>query len=137
MAQFVEFLVNHWILSGLWLGLFVILMLYLQAKAGSALSPQQVTLLVNRQDGVIVDIRDSKVFDGGHIVDAINIPLAKLKERLRELEKFREKPVVVVCQLGQQSGDAVKLLEENGFRAVSRMRGGMTEWQTQGLPAVK
>jgi rhodanese-related sulfurtransferase len=137
MAQFVEFLVNHWILSGLWLGLFVILMLYLQAKAGSALSPQQVTLLVNRQDGVIVDIRDSKIFDGGHIVDAINIPLAKLKERLRELEKFREKPVVVVCQLGQQSGDAVKLLEENGFRAVSRMRGGMTEWQTQGLPAVK
>ncbi len=137
MAQFVEFLVNHWILSGLWLGLFVILMLYLQARAGSALSPQQVTLLVNRQDGVIVDIRDSKVFDGGHIVDAINIPLAKLKERLRELEKFREKPVVVVCQLGQQSGDAVKLLEENGFRAVSRMRGGMTEWQTQGLPAVK
>jgi rhodanese-related sulfurtransferase len=137
MAQFVEFLVNHWILSGLWLGLFFILMLYLQAKAGSALSPQQVTLLVNRQDGVIVDIRDSKIFDGGHIVDAINIPLAKLKERLRELEKFREKPVVVVCQLGQQSGDAVKLLEENGFRAVSRMRGGMTEWQTQGLPAVK
>ena len=137
MAQFIEFLMNHWILSGLWLGLFVTLVLYLQAKAGSALTPQQVTMLVNRQDGIILDIRDSKAFDGGHIVDAINIPLAKLKERLKELEKFREKPLVVVCQLGQQSGDAVKLLEESGFSTVSRMRGGMTEWQTQGLPAVK
>ena len=137
MAQFIEFLVNHWILSGLWLGLFVTLILYIQAKAGSALSPQQAVMLVNRQDGVILDIRDSKAFDGGHIVDAINIPLAKLKERVRELEKFREKPLVVVCQLGQQSGDAVKLLEENGYSAVSRMRGGMNEWQTQGLPAVK
>ena len=137
MAQFIEFLMNHWILSGLWLGLFITLIVYLQAKAGSALSPQQATLVVNRQDGVILDIRDSKAFEGGHIVDAVNIPLAKLKERLRELEKFHDKPLVVVCQLGQQSGDAVKLLEENGFSAVSRMRGGMAEWQTQGLPAVK
>jgi rhodanese-related sulfurtransferase len=137
MAQFIEFLMNHWILSGLWLGLSVTFILYLQAKAGSALSPQQATLLVNRQDGVILDIRDSKAFENGHIVDAINIPLAKLKERLKELEKFRDKPLVVVCQLGQQSGDAVKLLEENGFSAVYRMRGGMAEWQTQGLPAIK
>jgi rhodanese-related sulfurtransferase len=111
--------------------------LYLKAKAGSSLSPQQATMLVNRQDGVILDIRDNKTYDNGHIVDAVNIPFAKLKERLKELEKFRDKPLVVVCQLGQQSGDAVKILEENGFTAVSRMKGGMTEWQTQGLPAVK
>ena len=137
MDRFLEFLLNHWILSGLWLGIFVTLVLYLKAKTASALSPHQATLLVNRQNGVILDIRDNKAFDGGHIVDAVNIPLAKLKERLKELEKFRDKPLVVVCQMGHQSGEAVKLLEENGFANVSRMKGGMTEWQTQGLPAVK
>jgi len=44
---------------------------------------------------------------------------------------------VVVCQMGHQSGEAVKTLTENGFSAVNRMKGGMTEWQTQGLPTVK
>lgn len=137
MERFILFLLNHWILSGLWLGLFITLVLYLKARAGSALSPQQATMLVNRQDGVILDIRDNKAYGNGHIVDAVNIPFTKLKERLKELDKYRDKPLVVVCQLGQQSGDAVKLLEENGFTSVSRMKGGMTEWQTQGLPAVK
>lgn len=137
MQQFLEFLLNHWILSGLWLGLFITLIVYLKMKAGSALSPHQVTLLVNRQDGVVLDIRDGKAFEAGHIVDAVNIPLGKLKERLKELEKYREKPLVVVCQMGHQSAEAVKLLEENGFATVSRMHGGMAEWQAQGLPAVK
>lgn len=137
MERFIEFALNHWILSGIWLGLIVTLILYFKLKAGSALSPYQATLLVNRQEGVILDVRDKKNFEGGHIVDAINIPLAKLKERLSDLDKFKEKPLVVVCQMGQQSGDAVKMLEENGFTSVSRMKGGMTEWQTQGLPAVK
>jgi rhodanese-related sulfurtransferase len=137
MARFLEFLLNHWVLSGIWLGLIVTLILYMKAKAGSALSPHQATLLVNRQDGVILDIRDKKTFDAGHIVDAVNIPFTKLGERATELEKYRDKPLVVVCQLGQQSGEAVKLLEEKGFSNVSRMHGGMTEWTSQGLPAVK
>lgn len=137
MAQFLEFFIKHWILSGLWLGLVITFVLYLKAKAGSSLSPQQATMLVNRENGVVVDIRDKKTYDGGHIVDAINIPLAKLKDKITELEKYREKPLVVVCQMGHQSGEAVKLLEESGFASVTRMSGGMTEWQTQGLPAVK
>ena len=137
MDQFFEFLLNHWILSGLWLGIAVTLILYMKAKAGSALSPQQATMLVNRQDGVILDIRDKKAFEAGHIVEALNIPLSKLGERSSELEKFKEKPLVVVCQMGQQSGEAVKLLEGKGFTGVSRMSGGMTEWASQGLPTVK
>ena len=137
MDQFIEFLLNHWILSGLWLAIVITLVVYLKAKAGNSVSPHGATLLVNREDGVILDIRDTKAFEGGHVVDAINIPLAKLGERIKELDKFREKPLVVVCQMGHQSGDAVKILEENGFSAVSRMSGGMTEWQTQSLPTVK
>lgn len=137
MARFLEFLINHWILSGLWLGLFVTLLVYLKAKSGKALSPYQATQLVNRENGVVLDIRERKNYEDGHIVDAVNIPLAKLKERLAELEKFKEKPIVVVCQMGNQSGEAVKLLEGQGFASVARMSGGMAEWQTQGLPAVR
>jgi len=137
MARFLEFLLHHWILSGIWVALAVTLFLYQKAKSGKALSPHQATLLVNRDEGVILDIRDKKAYDGGHITDAINIPLAKLKERAVELEKHRDKTLVVVCQVGHQSGDAVKTLKENGFNAVVRMSGGMAEWQTQGLPTVR
>lgn len=137
MARFFEFLVNHWILTALWLGIFITLIAYLKLKAGKSISPQQATLLINREDGIVVDIRERKDFEKGHIVDALNIPLAKLGERHKELEKHKEKPVIVVCQLGQHSGAAVKTLQEKGFTRVSRMSGGMTEWQSQSLPVVK
>lgn len=94
-------------------------------------------MLVNRSKGVILDIRDRKDFEKGHVVDAVNIPLAKLKERITELEKNKENPIIVVCHMGHQSGEAVKALEADGFTQVSRMSGGITEWKTQNLPLIK
>lgn len=137
MTRFVEFLTNHWILAGLWLALFATLIAYLNSKSGKSISPHQATLLINRQDGVFLDIRERKDFDKGHIVDAINIPLAKLHERITELEKKKDVPIVVVCHTGQTAGEAVKALEAKGFTQVSRMSGGMNEWQLQNLPLVK
>jgi len=137
MVRFFEFLINHWILSGLWAALFAALMFYINSKTGSSVSPQQATMLVNREDGVILDIRDRKEFEQGHIVDAINMPLAKVSERIVELEKKKEHPVVVVCQMGHQSGEVVRQLEERGFTKVSKMSGGMSEWRAQSLPVVR
>ena len=137
MARFFEFLVDHWILSGLWLVLANLLLFYLKSKSGKSVTPQQATMLVNRQDGVIVDIRDRKDFEKGHVVGALNIPLAKLHERITELEKHKDHPLVVVCAMGQNSGEAVRTLEAKGFTQVSKMSGGMAEWHSQSLPVVK
>jgi rhodanese-related sulfurtransferase len=137
MTRFLEFLINHWILTGLWLALFGTLIAYLSAKSARSVSPQQATLLVNRQNGVIVDVRERKDFEKGHIVDAINIPLAKLADRSIELEKHKESPVIVVCGMGQHSGAAVKTLESKGFTNACKMSGGMAEWLAQSLPIVK
>ena len=137
MARLIEFFLNHWILSGLWLAMFGTLLAYMNAKAGKSLSPQQATMVVNRENGVILDVREHKDFEKGHIVDAINIPMAKLAERAVELDKKKANPVIVVCQMGQNSGEAVKLLTERGFSRVNKMAGGMAEWHAQGLPVVK
>ncbi|HAY45136.1 MAG TPA: rhodanese-like domain-containing protein [Gammaproteobacteria bacterium] len=136
MQRFLEFIINHWILASLWIVIFIALIAYLQKKAGKTVGIHEATRLINQDDGVILDIRDKKVFDKGHIVNAINIPLAKLDERITELEKNKNNPLIVVCQMGHQSGDAVKKLEVKGYSQVSRMTGGMAEWQTQGLPLV-
>lgn len=137
MARFVEFAVNHWMLTGLWLAVAIALLAYLNSKIASSLSPHQAVALVNKEDGVVLDIRERKEFDKGHIVDAINIPLAKLAERAVELEKHKEKPVIVVCQHGQHAGEAVKLLHTKGFAKAGKLGGGLSEWQAQNLPVVK
>ncbi len=137
MTRFLEFLVNHWVLSGLWLAAAAALLAYLNSKTGTSLSPNQTVALVNKEEGVVLDVRERKDFEKGHIVEAINIPLAKLSERIVELEKHKDKPIIVVCQHGQSAGEAVKLLHTSGYAKAGKMAGGLAEWQAQNLPVVK
>tara|TARA_B100001063_G_C16462569_1_gene403842 strand:- start:97 stop:513 length:417 start_codon:yes stop_codon:yes gene_type:complete len=137
LEQFIEFIGNHLVLSAIWLATVAAIIFYHQRTASAAVGPQQAVMLINRKDAVVVDIRDKKEFDAGHIVDSINIPLAKLKQRVSELKKHKDKPVLVVCKLGQHSGDAAKTLEEAGHSEVIRLSGGVTEWKSQSYPLVQ
>jgi rhodanese-related sulfurtransferase len=137
MALFLEFLVQQWILVAALLAVVVMLVLHETRKAGPSLSPQQAINLVNTEQGVFLDLRDAADFKQGHIVDAMHIPATKLAERMAELEKYREKPIVLVCKMGQQSGAAGKQLRANGFDKVYKMTGGMMEWGNLQLPLVK
>ena len=101
------------------------------------MSPQELVNLVNKEGAVVLDVRDSKEFASGHIVDAVNVPHAVLESRLAELEKYKEKPVTIVCKMGQHAGTAGTLLRKAGFASVTRLTGGMTEWRNQNLPVVK
>jgi len=125
------------VLSAMWLATVAAIIFYHLRTASAAVGPQQAVMLINRKDAVVVDIRDKKEFDAGHIVDSINIPLAKLKQRVSELKKHKDKPVLVVCKLGQHSGDAAKTLEEAGHSEVIRLSGGVTEWKSQSYPLVQ
>ena len=137
MEQFIEFIGNHLVLSAMWLATVAAIIFYHQRTASAAVGPQQAVMLINRKNAVVVDVRDKKEFDAGHIVDSINIPLAKLKQRVTELKKHKDKPVLVVCKLGQHSGDAAKTLEEAGHSEVIRLSGGVTEWKSQSYPLVQ
>ena len=137
MAQFVEFIGNHLILATMWIITLGAIIMYHKRTGASSVGPQKVVMMINRQDAVVVDVRDKKEFDSGHIVDSINIPLGKLKQRVNELKKHKEKPLVVVCKLGQQSGEAAKTFQETGHAAVFRLSGGIAEWKAQSLPLVQ
>ncbi|MDG2421564.1 MAG: rhodanese-like domain-containing protein [Gammaproteobacteria bacterium] len=137
MAQFIEFIGNHLLLATMWVATLVAIVLHQKKNSATAVTPQRAIMLINREEGVIVDVREKKDFDTGHIVDSINIPLAKIKQRATELKKHNQKPVVVVCKLGQHSGEAAKLLQESGHTEVYRLTGGLTEWKAQSLPLVQ
>ncbi len=106
-------------------------------RGGKGVSPQELVNLVNKEGALVLDVRDSKEFAAGHIVDAVNVPHTALESRLAELEKYKEKPVTIVCKMGQHAGTAGALLRKAGFASVSRLSGGMTEWRNQNLPVVK
>lgn len=136
MALFLEFLAQQWILAAALLAVIVMLFLHESRKSGTGLSPQQAINLVNAEQGVFVDLRDSADFRAGHIVDAMHIPSAKLLNNTGLLEKYRDKPIILVCKMGQSAGPVAKKLHADGFEKVYRMTGGMMEWGNLQLPVV-
>ena len=137
MAQFFEFIGNHLYLSSMWVVTLGVIIMYHQRTASSSVGPQQAVMLINRKEAIVVDVREKKEFESGHIVDSINIPMTKLKQRITEVWKYKDKPMVVVCKLGQHSGQAAKILQEAGHTDVVRLAGGLTEWKAQSLPLVQ
>jgi rhodanese-related sulfurtransferase len=93
--------------------------------------------LINRKDAFVLDVRESNEFKTGHIVNAKLIPLGKLNERVSELEKYRDQPILVVCRSGNRSGAACGILAKQGFTQVYNLAGGMMSWQNNNLPSVK
>jgi rhodanese-related sulfurtransferase len=136
MALFLEFLAQEWLLMTALLAVIVMLIMHESRKSGPSLSPQQAINLVNAQEGVFVDLRDSGEFSKGHIMGAVNIPATKLPERMVELEKYKDKPVVLVCKMGQQASTAGKQLKAANYSQVNKMTGGMMEWGNLQLPTV-
>lgn len=133
---FTDFIAEQWILVSTLAVLAGAFMWTEMHKGGKALSFHEVTRLLNKDEAVLLDVRDKKEFDTGHIVDSIHIAFPKLKERVNELEKHKARMIVVVDKIGQHAGAAGKILKDHGFNVV-RLQGGIAEWTAQNLPLVK
>jgi len=133
---FVEFLGQQWLLVLALIATLGMLFAHESRKSGPAVSPQQAINLVNSDGGVFLDIRDGAEFGRGHIADARHIPLGQLASRQAELAGLEDKPVIVVCKLGQSAGSATRQLREAGFSQAQKMTGGMMEWNAMKLPVV-
>lgn len=137
MDQFIEFVTNHPFLIGTFIILLSLFIRNETRRGGQSVSVQKLVDMVNRENALVLDVRDKKEFESGHIVDAVNIPYGSLETRLDELARHRERPIVVACRMGQHSGAAGTLLRKKGFPNVSRLTGGIAEWRNQNLPVVK
>ena len=137
MDRLIEFASNHYML----VSAFSLLLAYFFAlesrRSGKPVSPQQATDLVNNEEGVIVDVRDADDFRAGHIAGSINIPSSQLGDRFAELEKYKDKPVILTCKAGPTASAAGKVLKSKGFTRLSRLQGGLQGWRDEKLPVVK
>ena len=97
----------------------------------------QAVQLLNRKNALMIDVREPAEFGAGHAPNSRNIPLAQLDKRIGELEKFKTRPAVVVCQTGTRSHAATTQLKKAGFAEVVVLAGGMGAWQQANLPVEK
>lgn len=93
--------------------------------------------LMNRRDAVVLDVRSQAEFGNGHLPRAKNIPVGELKTRAVELDKWKDKPILVHCAMGNRSHPAAKTLKAAGFTEVFELQGGIGAWTQAGMPTEK
>lgn len=102
-----------------------------------SLTATQATMLINRENAQLIDVREPNEYVNGHLADSRNIPAGSLAERAGELEPLKDKPVILVCQSGARSSEACATLGKLGFSRVHTLEGGVAGWADAGLPLKK
>lgn len=140
MEQLVTFIGTNWILVT---ALIVILLLLGNSFLGGrfrgykSTSPSEAVKMINHDDAVMLDVREDSEYQKGHIINCVHVPMSYLSDRLKELDKFKDKPVIVGCRSGHRSAQACAMLKKQGFENVYNLSGGVMAWQNANLPLVK
>ena len=137
MEQYLEFAGNHVALFAALaatIGMIVWSFIGPRISGYRKIEPQAAVTLLNNEGGIVLDIRNAKEFQEGHVVDSVHIPLPLLGKRHVEIAKYKDKPVIVTCRTGTQSSGACGLLRKQGFTSVYQMSGGILSWLAAKLP---
>ncbi len=137
MDSFFTFIVENFIAFSFLIILVVALIIYEGKKGGKRIDPAELTRLLNREEGTVIDLRNEREFSSGHISGAQNIEPNKIDEQLNSKKISKEKPIVLVCKTGSNSTIVGGKLKKLGFKNINIMSGGMMVWQNQGLPLSK
>jgi rhodanese-related sulfurtransferase len=107
-----------------------------RTTGGPWVSAQQATNMINREDALLVDVRDAGEFGAGHIIGARSLPLARMQSAAAELKR-KDRLLIVYCQGGERAPKAAAALRAQGFARVVNLSGGIAAWQQAGLPVEK
>lgn len=123
----------------MWVALALVsggMLLWPMVAGGGAqnLTPAQATLLINREDALVLDVRETGEWSTGHIPGARHITLAQLEKRMSEIERFKDRPVIICCASGNRSSSACGQLKKSGFQKVFSLAGGISGWLEASLP---
>ena len=141
MDQVIEFAGNNIVLAGVWVALVAMLIFSYVSSLTSSIkevSTHDATLMINKEDAVVLDIRAQNEFKAGHILGARKIKPDALREKnFNTLENSKDKPIIVVCAMGNQARGTANAMSKAGFSKVSVLKGGMNAWQSASLPISK
>ncbi|MCS2148769.1 rhodanese-like domain-containing protein [Scandinavium manionii] len=141
MQEIMQFVSRHPILSIAWVGLLAAVLFTtfkgLTSKI-KVITRGEATRLINKEDAVVVDLRQRDDFRKGHIAGSVNVLPAEIKaNNLAELEKHKDKPIIVVDGSGMQAQDPATTLNKAGFERVYVLKEGVAGWSGENLPLVR
>ncbi|MGN6234491.1 rhodanese-like domain-containing protein [Dyella sp.] len=134
------FVGNHLALSALFVILLVaviVTQLMTLLRKYKELTPASLTLLMNRENPLLVDISPRDSFEKGHIPGAKHVLMSQFDPESKDLAKAKDLPVVVICRAGQTAQGAAQRLVKAGFQRVYFLGGGMGAWTQAQLPVAK
>ena len=140
MQEFLQFVIQHWLL---WVGLIVVVLLILRMEMSPTvggvrlLTPQQITDYINHKQAVVLDIRDKSAFDEGHISGAIHFSAAEVEKQVKKIQKYKKKPIIVMCINDQHSPKLASKRVKHGFEQVFSSKGGVNTWRKASLPLIQ
>ena len=135
-----EFFTNNIILF-VALGIIIALIIRMEIKRATRgfkdITPAEAVMLINKEDAIMLDVRESNELAMGSIRDAKHLSLSVLKQRIEELKTHTEQPVITYCKAGTRSSAACEILKKNNFSNVMSLKGGIEGWKNANLPVVK
>jgi rhodanese-related sulfurtransferase len=139
--SFVKFVENNLLMFAVAVtsGAMLLWPLVRRAGAGPVVNATQATQLINREDALMVDVRDPGEFGAGHILGAKSVPLARLEagDLPNDLSKRKDKSLILYCERGDRADKAAAALRKQGFAKVVSLSGGIAGWRQAGLPVEK
>ena len=139
MPQLIQFATVHpWLVTLLAAAAVAVLVyeLRLRTLGVGAISPQDVVRLMN-QGAPVLDLRPAEEFATGHLSSARNLPADRLGEALDTLKRYKDRPVIVCCERGTRTPEAIRQLTVLGFSQLFSLRGGIHAWRAENLPLVR
>lgn len=103
-------------------------------RVAAPISPSRATRLSNSEDAAFVDVRAKKDYDQGHLPGARHVPAREIEQYLKQLEKLRERPLILYDDGGLEAERAAKVLARNGFVQLYALQGGLPAWRKAELP---
>jgi rhodanese-related sulfurtransferase len=139
MNRLLEYTTNHPFLvaaAAILAVLTVVIEIRQRGRGSSQVTPNDAVRLING-GALVLDVRESKDYEAGHIGDARSVPATEIGARAEGFKKHKEKPVLLYCDSGYASAAAAKALRAQGFGKVVTLRGGLQGWRQENLPLVK
>ena len=141
MQEYIDFFMSQPMLSVAWIAIAGMLINSLiQSKISKVknISPAEAVTLMNKENAIVVDVRSGEDFKKGHVLGALNIPVAKIdKGNFPSIEKDKTSPIIMICDSGTRSAGAAKKLVAAGFENVSNLSTGINGWTSASFPTTK
>ena len=140
MEEYIDFASRHYFLFGALVAIVILIIVHetKQFTLGfKEISPADAVLLINKENALVLDVREANERGQGSIIDAKHIAMSALNDKVDSLSSDKEKPILVFCKMGNRTSQACKLLVKNSYKNVFGLKGGITAWINDQLPVTK